>query len=500
MAAGPGFVVEMVNLAGRVWRTGGGAPQEVSTFTLNSFFNVGDDTTTDPRILFDAASSRWFASLSDEDAHTVLVAVSAGPDPTAPWSIYTFAAPGCADQPRLGVADGIVVLGADVFRSCDERAPLLGSELWVVNKQQLVTGAPTVASSTYGPRADYSSFAPVQSLSPTSTEYVVSVDQPRSSVVHLLTVTGIPPAAVQITEVATPGIRPLAAPPNSPQPPPSRGGRGRPIVTNDDRILDSVWENGKLWFAGNDRCTPAGDSALRSCGRVVELSTATGGVDWDTDISRVGGGVFYPALRPDASGNVVIVYGESSLTLVPRVAAVARTPDGTFTAPVTVAQSDGSHNGDRYGDYFGAGRDPSNPGVIWVVGETATAAGDATGWGTAIGSLVVTPAGGMPPAAVVGPPPPVVARPATGKPGKAMLLRYLALADGTGVRALVTVQSGKRVVFTTTTVARTVANGSSYSVPWRPGRTLRGSFRYCVRSIGGDGTQSAQSCAAVTLR
>ncbi len=500
VAAGPGFVVEMVNLAGRIWRTSGAAPQQVKTFTLASFFNAGDDTLTDPRVIFDAASNRWFASLSDEDAQNVLLAVSSGPDPTAPWTVHTFSAPGCADQPRLGVDDGDLVLGADIFRACDDRAPLLGSELWVINKQQLVSGASTVADWTYGPIGAYSSFAPVQSLSPSSTEYVVSVDEPRSSVVHLLTVTGIPPAAVQITEVATPAIRPLATPPNSPQPPLANGGRVRAIQTNDDRVLDSVWENRKLWFSGNDRCLPSGDSTLRSCGRVVELSTATNAVDWDTDLSRTGGGVFYPAIRPDASGNLVVVYGESSPTLLPRVAAVARMPDGTFTGPVTIAQSTGQHTGDRYGDYFGAGRDPANPGVIWVVGETGTAPRSTAGWGTVVGSVVVTPAGGTPPAAVTLPPPAVLAKPGAGRAGKTMLLRYVALADGTGVSALVTVTSGKRIVFTRTTAARTLTNGLSYSVPWRPARTQRGSFRYCVRSVAVDGTQSAQSCAAVTVR
>jgi hypothetical protein len=500
VAAGPGFVVEMVNLAGRIWRTSGAAPQQVSTFTLASFFNAGDDTLTDPRVIFDAASNRWFASLSDEDAQNVLLAVSSGPDPTAPWTVHTFSATGCADQPRLGVADGVIVLGADVFRSCDDRAPLLGSELWVINKQQLVSGASTVADWTYGPRPDYSSFAPVQSLSPTATEYVVSVDEPRSAVAHLLTVTGIPPAPVQITEVATPAIRPLAAPPDSPQPQLASGARARPIPTNDNRVLDSVWENGKLWFSANDRCQPSGDSTMRSCGRVVELSTATNGVDWDTDLSRKGGGVFFPAIRPDASGNLVVVYGESSSTLLPRVAAVARMPDGTFTGPVTIAQSTGQHTGDRYGDYFGAGRDPANPGVIWVVGETGTAPHTNAGWGTEIGSVVVTPAGRTPPAAVTLPPPAVLAKKGTGRAGKTMLLRYLALADGTGVSASATVTSGKRVVFTRTTAAGTLTNGQSYSVPWHPARTQRGSFRFCVRSVAVDGTQSSQSCAAVTVR
>ena len=478
MAAGPGFVVEMVNLEGRIWRTGGVRPQQVSTFTLASFFGAGTDTLTDPRILFDAASGRWFASLSDEDTNSVFVAVSTSADPTAAWTVTSFAAGGCADQPRLGVDDGVVVLGADIFRSCDERfSPMLGSELWVINKAELLSGAAIIDRTDYGPDKSYASFAPVQSLSSTSTEYVVSVDNPRSSVVHLLAVTGVPPAPVQIKEVATPGIRQLLSPPNSPQPPVSIGGRVISVATNDDRILDSVWENGKLWFAGNAACLPAGDSVLRACGRVVELSTATGTVDWDTDISRKGGGVFFPALRPDAAGDLVVVYGESSATLAPRVSAVARMPDGTFTPSVTIEQSDGPHEGDRFGDYFGAARDPVDPSLVWVVGETATNGFQGRGWGTVVGSVVVTPAGGTPPASVVALPSAVLAKPEIVRAGKTVLLQYLALAAGTGVRQHVTVSSGKRVVFTRTTVARTMQKGHVYGVPWHPARTLRSVLR-----------------------
>jgi hypothetical protein len=81
-----------------------------------------------------------------------------------------------------------------------------------------------------------------------------------------------------------------------------------------------------------------------------------------------------------------------------------------------------------------------------------------------------------------------------------VLLQYLALAAGTGVRQHVTVSSGRRVLFTRTTVARTIRMGRVYSVPWRPAKTLRGVFRFCVHSLAADGTQSGQSCANVTVR
>jgi len=82
VAAGPGFVVEMVNLAAQVWRTSAGsASQPVQTIGLESFFrSAGSDRLTDPRVLYDTLSGRWFASVSDIDGSSVLLAVSQGAD------------------------------------------------------------------------------------------------------------------------------------------------------------------------------------------------------------------------------------------------------------------------------------------------------------------------------------------------------------------------------------------------------------------------------------
>ncbi|MGZ8717224.1 MAG: hypothetical protein ACXWYO_08955, partial [Gaiellaceae bacterium] len=262
-------MMELVNLAARTWRTGTGAPQELTTQSLAALFGAGNDRLTDPRVLYDASSGRWFASISDADTDSVLLAVSRASDPTSGWSLYSYSASGCADQPRLGVADGLVVLAADIFRSCDEGfSPALGNELWIVNKEQLVAGAASPAFTTYGPDRSYESLAPVQSMSPTSTEYVVGVDNPTSRVAHLLTVDGVPPAAVHVQEVASLPISPLSPPPPAQQPRTGTGRRQPSIETNDNRVLDAVWENGKLWFSANGGCTPAGDTAQRSCARV----------------------------------------------------------------------------------------------------------------------------------------------------------------------------------------------------------------------------------------
>src|SRR5438067_7024914 len=135
IAAGRGFVVEFVNVAARAWTTTGDPPQLAQTRDLASLFGSGKDRLTDPRVVFDSASGRFFASISDVDRGAVLLAVSTSGDPTAAWTVSSYAASGCADQPRLGISDDVVVLAADVFEGCNEGgAATLGAELWTVNK------------------------------------------------------------------------------------------------------------------------------------------------------------------------------------------------------------------------------------------------------------------------------------------------------------------------------------------------------------------------------
>jgi hypothetical protein len=415
--------------------------------------------------------------------------------------VTSYPAPGCADQPRLGLADGTVVLAADIFLSCVEGGSrTIGAALWVVNKQELLAGSKQPDFTTYGPDPNFSSFAPVQSLSPTSTEYVVSVDAPRSTVVHLFAVDGIPPAAVTVKEIATPSINRMSRPPFAAQPPAASGRAQQPLDTNDDRILESVWEGDRLWLSGNTACTPPGDSLIRSCARIVELSTATRTVTTDTDLSQRGAHLFYPAIRPDRSGDLVVVYGESGMTVQPEVVAVARMKDGTFTNPVVIAQSASAYLGDRYGDYFGAARDPANPGLVWVAGEAGTDVAGGRGWATTVASVAITAPGAPPPPVIDVAPPLMRAVHATGRVGKAIHLVFRALGDAAGVRSVVTVRSKGGVVFTSTTARASLHSGRLYSVLWRPGKKLRGTLPYCVYSLSPSGAPSAQSCSTVTLR
>lgn len=502
VAAGDGYAVELVNVAARVWRVGVGAPQPVEAERLGTLFASGGDRLTDPRIVFDAPSGRFFASISDVDASTIRLAVSATGDPTGRWIVASISTGGCADQPRLGPADNVVVVAADIFRDCDSTGSRpLGAQLWVLNKEDLLTGSTSPSLASFGPDAKYTTLAPAQALTKTAIDYVVSLDRPISRVVHVLEVSGVPPDPVAVREVATPSLPLLTRPPFAAQPSLASGRVAPGIETNDNRVLDAVWQDGRLWFSANDACVPAGDVLLRACARVVELATPAMTVTSATDVSQPGAGVFYPALRPTANGDLVVVYGASGLAVNPETVVFVRTKDGTTTAPVVVARSGGAYLGDRYGDYFGAAQDPEDPNVVWVAGEVGPDVAGGHGWRTTVAAVTVTQAGGTPPLAVVQAPPGMHAVAAVARAGSAVKLRFRPLDDGADVRTVLTVRSrAKQLVFDRTTETGDVRAGQTYSVRWLPAKKLHGTFAYCVRAVAVDGSASAPSCATVRLR
>src|SRR5271157_888282 len=93
-----------------------------------------------------------------------------------------------------------------------------------------------------------------------------------------------------------------------------------PIDTGIGRVLDAVWRDGTLSVATNDACTPPGDTTPGACARVMQVSTTKQAVTMSRELSSPGGDVFYPALRPDASGNLAVVYGYVSGDAYPGVA------------------------------------------------------------------------------------------------------------------------------------------------------------------------------------
>jgi hypothetical protein len=392
LAAGPDYLVEMVNASGSVWTKSG---SRVLKFDLNSFFPVPSGYSfTDPRILYDAPSGRWFASglsfagsgASQNDSQ-VYVAVSATSDPTGSWSTYVVAQNTqhiLYDQPKIGVSDDKIVISANDFTG--QSPSYSGVQTWVLQKSDLLAGSQSIAIWDSGLDASKFNLVPSQSLSPTTAEYVV---YNASGSVGVIAITGTP--AQQTVVMNSPTL--LAISPTSAPPPAAQPGTGT-IDTGDDRFLSAVWQNGILWTGGNDACQPTGDTQNRSCLRLDQVSTAGASPallqDFDVGVSQAY--LYYPAVSLDGDGNAFFSFSESSSTQYASTATTALTASAPYTAlgSILIVQAGiGSYGGSRWGDYSAAATDPTNPLYVWVTAEYAEDTNSY--WGTGTAEVTLSP-------------------------------------------------------------------------------------------------------------
>jgi hypothetical protein len=389
----------MVNLEGEIF-TKQGVSNKI--FTLSSFFSSGSDSISDPKILFDVSSNRWFASLADISMASVIVAVSSTSDPTGSWTIYRLSAGGfLPDQPIIGVSDDKFVASANDFRTTS----FVGAKYWVLNKAQMLTGS-SVSTFSSTINSGFFSIHPIQSLSATTIEYmvsnVVSGGTFSMSTMELFSISGVPGVSTVTTKTSALSVSSLTIPPAAAQP-----GTTSTIDTSDIRVEDAVWYKGTLWYGLNDGCTPAGDNQLRSCIRLTRLDTSTSPVTVKQDFDHAANGqyFFYPAIRVDGLGDLELLYGSSSSAIFPSLAVTGQaTTDSSGSIGVGLSLKTGSiaDSSTRYGDYFGAGTDPANPSVVWVAGEYDSQTTGSCGsfgpcWSTFIASITMnfnTPSAG----------------------------------------------------------------------------------------------------------
>src|SRR5260370_4365493 len=152
LAAGPNYVVEMINLEGAIMSKTG---TTVRFMSLSSFFATGSFFISDPKVLYDVPSQRWFASIiavkspNDFSLSNVTIAVSLTSDPTGFWNIYRINTAGSLpDQPIIGISSDKFVVSANMFQS-----GFLGAEYWVLSKAELVSGASRIDLASFGPNS-----------------------------------------------------------------------------------------------------------------------------------------------------------------------------------------------------------------------------------------------------------------------------------------------------------------------------------------------------------
>jgi hypothetical protein len=440
LGASDKFVVQMVNLAGTIYRTSGSVAK--STFSLSDFWflpvrggplGIG---MSDPQVLYDAIAGRWYASIIDTfDVNRINFAVSATADPTGTWFIYrVIANRGPAgeclptpcqqtlpDQPYIGYSDDKFIITANdfVINFNLGTGPFIGVQVWILNKGQMLAGNRFIdlvtndASSTLTTPSPVTltntNFAirPAQHLNSTTIAYmaencettvavlIIGLCATSSSTgagINVYNITGTPPGTVTV-KVTTVPISMPSFPPNADQPGHPADSAGN-LATGDNRIESVVWQKNLLWTTLNSDCPTS--TADFSCVRLDEIRTPVTPTTLplqDFDLGVPGAFVFYGSVSLDSSNNLVVVYGESSSTIFPSLEVtgqLATAPAGSLGAAQTIASGSALELSTRYGDYFWAATQPKTPNTFWVSGEFRQIQ-LFQGWSTEIGLVTFNP-------------------------------------------------------------------------------------------------------------
>ncbi|TMJ10581.1 MAG: hypothetical protein E6H02_07980 [Bacillati bacterium ANGP1] len=379
VGADSNYIFEAVNTAGLITDKTGNV---LALFDLHSFtpgeppdFFIGD-----PKVRFDPLSGVWFFSIislsgAPDGSGLWWLGVS-GPSDPFHWVIYNFegVAGTFPDFDALGISDDKVVLTANAFAS---ETTFVGAEVLVLSKAELEAGMPSLDAALFVD-GRFFTIQPAHSLSPTGGPlYMASSDPTSSNVYHVFSILGTPPGAVSISFTDVPldlvNVGPLVTPPNAAQ-----AGTSNQINTNDNRALDVVYRDGGIWVTANDGCTDSSFTFL-SCVRLTRIDAAQMIRTQDLDFGEAGGNFYYGAIQvvsdPSVAGtdDLIVVFTESNPSDFPSVIQPGLAP----------------YLGGRWGDYSGAGEDPSSAfaGTAWVAGEFTEGDGE---WGTAIVNVAFT--------------------------------------------------------------------------------------------------------------
>jgi T5SS/PEP-CTERM-associated repeat protein len=406
-AAGPNHFVAFNNGSFSVFNKNGAIVSQVSdtSFWISA---LGSDPggLSDPRILYDPASQRWFAAMITTDQATnnkILFARSNTSDPTQGFKAvsYTTTNNRFADFPTLGLDANGVYVGTNNFNSAG--TTLRSLAIYSVPKIDLLAATPslsriTASHNTLGTTNYGFTFQPAVDYGPkaaSAPEPIVSTSNGSFGVYKVATLTGTTNSGATLSSSTSKTVQSTSNPTNSSQP-----GTSTTIDNGDDRFSASVMQVGNFLYAVHN-ISVSGRSAVRWT--IADATTFS--VVQQGTISSPTLSYFFPSIAVNAIGDAVVGFsGSNSSTFASTYAAAGISAGGvpggalTFGTPVQTEAGTDFYPDTRWGDYSAATPDPADPGVFWTHQEYAanrfTIGGTTYGnWATQASEIIPTKAG-----------------------------------------------------------------------------------------------------------
>lgn len=407
LACGPQHVVLVVNTSWAAYRKSDGGLAIPAVQGLNTFFGAviaGGESCFDPKVIYDSQAGRWvLVSMAVSDDYSLsswLLAVSKTSDPTGDWYKYRLdgkldgstSTGNWADFPGVGVDGAAIYLTANMFAFDGTKNVFQYCKIRLLRKSSLYAGAPaTWKDITRIKDTDGFAFTvqPAQNYDNPTGNYLISANygtEANEYVSDKLTLWKItnPTGTPKITKKSL-SVRSFTYAPDAVQ---KGGGDNYRVATNDHRLLNAVSRGGKLYTV-HTIGKNWGSGAVAAI-RWYEITAASGAVSQTNDFGKDKFYYFFPAVMPDAQGNLYLAFNRSSSTEYAGIRYTGRKP----TAPANqldasvglLISGKGTYAPwtNRWGDYNGIAWDPADPGSVWIFSEYAASL---SSWGTQFGHI-----------------------------------------------------------------------------------------------------------------
>jgi hypothetical protein len=399
-AIGPVSFVEFINGAFAVYNKTNGV--RMLRITDTKFWSNGGpggngdglnftpaDAVSDPRVIYDPASQRWFASQVNYDGSLpdptyessyYLLAVSDTADPAGAWHVFAFLSDpdtgNFADFPTLGVDADAVYLAGDMFSN---GSGLSGTSLTMLPKGDLLASPPVITNRVFFGTSAYAVrgavLQPASCFDGSSRGNLLAVGdlgydfQAHSNIVAstVLNPGSLDAVLAPATNIFVDGYTvPLD---------PIQPDGSDTLADNDARFSARVYTAGGVIFAVHSTEVD-GRAAIRWYRiNAADYALLESGTITDTNLD-----LFFPSIAANTNGVVVIGCNGSSInTFVSSFAYAGLTQNGVTTFGNRVLLAAGNvnyHGGDeftsptgesRWGDYSAVSVDPSDPARFWNI-------------------------------------------------------------------------------------------------------------------------------------